>query len=235
MATASEVLRIAAAEVGVVESPPGSNRTKYGAWYGMNGVPWCAIFLSWVFAKAGMPEYRAHYTPSWVAWFKARGMWHAGHAGIAPGDVVFYDFPDSVRRVQHVGIVQKVGTTGILAIEGNTAIGNDSNGGQVMFRQRAFGPYIVGYGRPAYTAAPVDTRPAVLVYQGSPEAALMAAYPNLFGDYQTIVFPKDQPPAVVPKGSFGFGTDVPGWAQIAGTDRYETLRRALVERKVVTP
>lgn len=47
------IVRMAKSQVGNRES--GNNRTKYGAWYGMNGVAWCAIFVSWVFAKAGSP------------------------------------------------------------------------------------------------------------------------------------------------------------------------------------
>ena len=31
-------------QVGVKESPSGSNMQKYGAWYGANGLPWCAMF-----------------------------------------------------------------------------------------------------------------------------------------------------------------------------------------------
>jgi hypothetical protein len=33
----------------------GDNRTKYGAWYGNNGAPWCAQFVSWVFAHSHNP------------------------------------------------------------------------------------------------------------------------------------------------------------------------------------
>src|SRR5262245_39381108 len=40
-------LKTAQGEVGVKESPANSNNQKYGAWYGMNGVPWCAIFCTW--------------------------------------------------------------------------------------------------------------------------------------------------------------------------------------------
>ena len=31
----------------------GDNITKYGAWYGNNGAPWCAQFVSWVFWHSG--------------------------------------------------------------------------------------------------------------------------------------------------------------------------------------
>ena len=41
-----EIIQRAAAEEGTTENPPNSNKTKYGEWYGLNGVPWCAIFVS---------------------------------------------------------------------------------------------------------------------------------------------------------------------------------------------
>ena len=33
-------LEIAVSQIGYCESPPDSNKTKYGRWYGMDGVPW---------------------------------------------------------------------------------------------------------------------------------------------------------------------------------------------------
>ncbi|MCQ2439780.1 MAG: NUMOD4 domain-containing protein, partial [Oscillospiraceae bacterium] len=35
------VIQIAEQELGYTESPPNSNRTKYGAAYGLDGYPWC--------------------------------------------------------------------------------------------------------------------------------------------------------------------------------------------------
>ena len=40
-------------EIGVVESPKDSNKTKYGKWFGLDGVAWCGMFVSWVYAIAG--------------------------------------------------------------------------------------------------------------------------------------------------------------------------------------
>ena len=49
------IVETAIAEVGYTENPPNSNRTKYGEWFGFDGVPWCGMFVSWVYAKAGYP------------------------------------------------------------------------------------------------------------------------------------------------------------------------------------
>src|SRR4029077_5508664 len=51
-------------EIGNKESPAGSNYNKYGSWYGMNGVPWCAIFTSWCFSQSGYKNYRYSYVPA---------------------------------------------------------------------------------------------------------------------------------------------------------------------------
>lgn len=36
--------------VGLKEAPAGSNKTPFGIWYGHDGLPWCAIFVSYCFA-----------------------------------------------------------------------------------------------------------------------------------------------------------------------------------------
>jgi len=142
------VLDIARAEIGYIETPV--NRTKYGAWYGMNGSPWCGMFVSWVFAQAGLkhilPDCNQAYTPIFANGFKKQHRW-----GTIPkvGAIVFFDFPDSKDRIQHVGIVDTILSDGSLkTIEGNTSIRSDDNGGMVKYRHRS--RYIVGYGYPDY-------------------------------------------------------------------------------------
>jgi hypothetical protein len=50
-----KALAFAVNEIGNHETPYGSNRSKYGAWYGFNGVPWCAIFESYCFGATRPP------------------------------------------------------------------------------------------------------------------------------------------------------------------------------------
>ena len=133
-------------QVGVVESPRGSNMNPYGKWYGMNGVPWCAEFVTWCYvtgakSKAFVMGSRYAYVPYIVA--DAR----AGRNGLSvtrdpkPGDVVCFDWDGGVA--DHVGLFQHwlPGAEGseFLSIEGNTGVGNDSNGGEVLERHRAIG------------------------------------------------------------------------------------------------
>lgn len=84
-------------------------------------------------------------------WFKSQGRSYSYTTTPKVGDIVFFDWDGKHKTRHHVGIVKKVynGGESILTIEGNTAVGNDSNGGQVMERTR-YRQHIVSYGRPAY-------------------------------------------------------------------------------------
>lgn len=148
MATVESVLGIARSQIGVHENPANSDKTPYTEWYGMTG-PWCAMFVSWVFYRAGLPlpattSLGFAYTPSGATWFQQRGKWTRTPR---PGYVVFFDWPDDgVDRVSHVGIVEAVrGDGAITTIEGNTGT---VYGGSVLRRMRRNN--IVGYGIPDY-------------------------------------------------------------------------------------
>ena len=66
---------------------------------------------------------------------------------------------DGNGSTDHCGIVENVLSGGVVAIEGNTAQGNDANGGQVQRRVRA-SRLIVGALRPQYTKeAKMDNTP----------------------------------------------------------------------------
>ncbi len=150
MARVTDILAIARKELGYKESPAGSNRTKYGAWFGLNGQPWCMMFIQWVFSQAGAESLLAARTASCWAFMRAAqtaGRWVTG--GYQPGDVVIYDFPGNNVKTDHCGIVEQLAGGGIMAIEGNTGAGNDTNGGQVQRRVRS-NKVILGAFRPAY-------------------------------------------------------------------------------------
>lgn len=137
-------LQTAKGEVGNHESPANSNRTKYGAWYGTDGVPWCAIFCTWAdqtghtpYSKSFVKSSRWSYVPYVVA--DAR----AGHNGLTvtstpkPGDLVCFDWQRD-GEYDHIGIVLSAPDAqgNLQTIEGNTSTSDNSNGGQVMQRTR---------------------------------------------------------------------------------------------------
>jgi hypothetical protein len=165
MATKTQILQKAASQIGTTESPYGSNRTKYGSWYGMNGAPWCDIFISWLFNTTGAGSAiggKFAYVPTHKDWFSRHGRLYRTPS---VGDVVFFRFP-GMYVVGHIGIVEKVLSGGrIQTIEGNTsASGSQNNGGRVCRKIRSASSYVSGYGRPIYTnTAATVAKPAVKV------------------------------------------------------------------------
>lgn len=144
------ILTIAASQIGVKESPAGSNNVIYNTWmYGKEVAddhvkklfyPWCGAFVSWVFGKSGFPIQHAGMLKGYVGCPYA--VAHVSEWGNLvdagkqqPGDVVFYDWQGD-GKWDHTGIFQADNGDGktFTAIEGNTAHGNDSNGGEVMTR-----------------------------------------------------------------------------------------------------
>lgn len=136
-----KVIEIAEGEIGVEESPKNSNKTKYGSWFGLSGVPWCAQFVSWCYHIAGSPlgniGFKLGYAGCQTAFAhftKTKELTNNPQ----PGDIVLFDW-NGDKRYDHTGIfVRKIDMTTFESIEGNTAIGNDSNGGSVMLRKRKF-------------------------------------------------------------------------------------------------
>jgi hypothetical protein len=137
-------------EIGVAESPPESNTQKYGAWYGMNGVPWCAIFTSWCYELGGAdvgkdsPSFAAAIRYSYVPYVvsDARGQLYGLRTtdDPIPGDLVCYDWAGD-GLYDHIGLFENWmgGVTEFTAIDGNTSTTSDSNGGSVMRRTRSRG------------------------------------------------------------------------------------------------
>jgi Putative peptidoglycan binding domain/CHAP domain len=144
--------------LGMTENPADSNRCPITAEFGLIG-PWCMMTVSLAFKHGaslilgdqtptpwGFWSGRGFaYVPAFEAWAKTRGYWR-GKATPAAGDVACYDWNgDSVP--DHVGIVKRyLGGGQFDAAEGNTAIGNDSNGGELMLRRR-YMTDVVGFAR----------------------------------------------------------------------------------------
>lgn len=149
------VLQKALDQKGIRESPPGTNRTKFGAWYGMDGVPWCAIGVSWVFHHADQEEIpKFAYTPLFFEWFKDNARAFTKPEKAMRGDIVFFDFAPR-QRIQHVEFILRNLGGGFLQCLGfNTSsgtAGSQDDGGGVFVRTRPYGD-VVGIGRPPYGA-----------------------------------------------------------------------------------
>jgi hypothetical protein len=98
--TKSSTLRRAASGMGVSESPPGSNRTKFNRWfYGyMVRAPWCAIYVCWVLIGAGFKFKKRAGAHELAAALDSRVGWkHISASHIDSGDIVVF-------HIHHVGI-----------------------------------------------------------------------------------------------------------------------------------
>jgi len=139
-------LERARGQLGYVESPAGSNQNKYGSWYGMNGQPWCAMFTTWAYELGAQDIHED--SPSFVKGIRYAYVPYVvgdatnGRNGLKvtgdpiPGDLVAYSW-DWDAEFDHIGLFEKwAGQGTFTAIEGNTSLDSNSNGGQVMRRTR---------------------------------------------------------------------------------------------------
>jgi hypothetical protein len=188
--TPDRIITRARGQLGTLEGPA-KNQSKYGAWYGDNFQPWCAMFVSWVFHQEGLPLTAStakgfEGCPAGVDWFRRRGCWSST---ARRGRVVFFDLSATVAGPDHVGIVEDVHSDGsITTIEGNTTHPTTGREG-VWRRSRRVG--IVGYGIPDYptTSAgdvakslPRVKRDQHGVIVRRVQGLLRAAYPELTDD-----------------------------------------------------
>lgn len=138
MASVDDVLRIARGELGYSRWNDPETGTKYGRWYaqdhgsyyGANGVPYCAMFVSWVLAHAGVEC--AGFPGAYCPWIVNAGR-DSGRAiniyDAQPGDVILFEW-DGDGESDHVGIVEANYGSYVQCIEGNT------NNGAVARRDR---------------------------------------------------------------------------------------------------
>lgn len=140
--------------LGVHEVPAGSNSGPYiTGWLRSAGVPnhspWCMAFMHAMFALEGVTLGGGASVGNFEAWAKKNGDIVKTPR---PGDLACYDWnadnwPDHVGIIDHVALhdgeivhwdhtVEKTRKGDVIAVEGNTAVGNDSDGGRVMFRAR---------------------------------------------------------------------------------------------------
>lgn len=159
--TAADVMRIAIGELGYSRWNDPQTGTKYGrwyaaytgnSWYGDNGVPYCAMFVSWCMNQAGAtaPGIPGAYCPWILDAGKASGkMVPVSQAKY--GDLVLFDWEgDGVS--DHIGFVEKNTGTSLQCVEGNT------NNGAVARRSRAYST-VIGVIRPDYSGTPSTSTP----------------------------------------------------------------------------
>lgn len=144
----------------------GNEAYEYRKWYygqDIKGVAWCAIFVSWCFAKAGIDMVKTdgagcfsrEGNPEYGAWYESE----FSDTSTTPkvGDIVTFVWNYAGRYYQndkyysdHVGIVYAVDNDYIYTIEGNSGATNDTSVVKYKWYTRKSGA-INGYFRPKYT------------------------------------------------------------------------------------
>ncbi|MEY8357091.1 CHAP domain-containing protein [Lachnospiraceae bacterium 54-53] len=171
MSAVEKLLETAKAEVGYLEKKSDSqldsktnnagsnNYTRYAAelYPSLQGQPWCDMFVDWCFMRT-FGEVTAQrllgggysaYTPTSAQYYKNKGRYYKSDP--LPGDQIF--FRNDIR-IYHTGIVDKVTSSKVYTVEGNTSSGTEviANGGAVCKKEYALtNSRIDGYGRPDWS------------------------------------------------------------------------------------
>lgn len=136
-----KVIEIAHSQLGVSESPANSNKNPFGKWYGMDGQPWCAMFVSWVFDKAGSPLGKVNDEKGFRHCQSAYLIWKSRNEltqNPEKGDIVLFDWSGNGTS-NHTGIFEKwldQSKKSFMCYEGNTSSSDNRDGGSVMHRKR---------------------------------------------------------------------------------------------------
>jgi hypothetical protein len=147
MPTKERTLAKARADLGIHESPDGSNRTAIGSWFGWNGVAWCAMSVSKWLITSGFPIRKNAGAHELAAYLTDQPGWKkVAPASVRSGDVVLFTW-------SHIGICEaRANARSVVTIEGN-----QNNGVHRVARANSS----IAYGvRPPYTSLAPDSDPA---------------------------------------------------------------------------
>lgn len=159
------LLRVAAVEIGVHESPAHSNsgemvrQFQAATFLGGSGWPWCVAFVQWCFAHARVPfPYRSAGAWDLNRWARQVGW---AHSTPLPGDVAIWG-PGCGMSQGHGSIVEKVIGGQIHSIDGNVS---DSVARRVRSRSCCFGatPFVRHPGLRGAKGTPLVVPPAEIL------------------------------------------------------------------------
>ena len=147
--------------IGIAKEQVGNGASKYRTWYyGYNavGVAWCAVFVSWCLAQAGITGIKTDGAGCFAREYQSRGKWlesEFSDSSTTPkaGDIVTFTWNYAGRYYNqdkyysdHVGIVYAVDSNNIYTIEGNAGNSNDTSTVKLKSYSRTSGA-INGYFR----------------------------------------------------------------------------------------
>lgn len=163
--TADSIIKKAKSFIGVKESPANSNNVIFNTdYYGKEvsgtSYPWCCAFVWDIFHMCGASGlfYDGKKTArcqTVYEWAKEKRLTVSKSNG-RKGDMVIFDW-NGDGHADHIGFIISRNSDGSYnTIEGNTAVGNDSNGGEVMQRKRTQSS-ILAIVRPKYSSSVSST------------------------------------------------------------------------------
>lgn len=103
------------------------------------GDAWCAAFVNWCLEQNGFKTVKNGWSPAWFPTKRIiylRGQYEK--ATPQAGDVMGIYFP-SMKRIAHVGFIDKWGPTYVITVEGNTGpqnTGQATREGQGVYRKK---------------------------------------------------------------------------------------------------
>ena len=132
----TDLVAVAASQIGYHESNSSSklsgnssgsnNYTEYGYWFGGNGNPWCAYFISYCARQAGIPTDTIANTGLAAAYYFDVTWNERSDYTPKKGDLIFFDYsPYSTKTPRskygdHVGVVEDFDGIYVYTIEGNS-------------------------------------------------------------------------------------------------------------------
>jgi len=127
-----KLVTIAAHELGVRELTNQNDGERVETYLHLAGLkkgdPYCAAFISWIFAQAGFLKPRSGWSPDL---FPPSRLARSA----LPGDVLGIYFPE-YGRIAHVGLIEKIEGQWCFSIEANTDVTGGREGGGVYRRRR---------------------------------------------------------------------------------------------------
>ena len=147
--------------INIAKNEVGNSGRKYRQWfYGSEqyGVAWCAVFVSWCLAQAGITGIKTDGAGCFTREYQNRGKWFESEysdSSTTPqiGDIVTFVWNYAGRYYNqdkyysdHVGIVYAVDDSYIYTIEGNAGADNDTSSVKLKAYSRTNG-CINGYFR----------------------------------------------------------------------------------------
>lgn len=253
MTTASQVLATAAGEIGYCRWNDPEAGTKYGRWYaqkvgssyyGESGVPYCAMFVSWVLCRCGY-DFVYAYCPYILRDYASRAV---GKTEARPGDLVLFDWGgDGVP--DHVGLVEANRGSYIQTIEGNTSRGtggSQGDGGWVARRTRSLS-VVRAIVRPDYDgqAAPAGKDERQLRYESEEPMEFIVLADDKSGNYYCDgsdlhpIHNPDEQVAIETAYRMCYGREIPHFGEfVPGNDKGDPWVARLsdvLRRKVTEP